>query len=45
MLKQVHPNIGVSNKVMVILNPFVNDIFKRITTEASSALSCIVIWH
>jgi hypothetical protein len=36
VLKQVHPDTGISNKVMVILNSFVNDIFERIATEASS---------
>ena len=37
MLKQVHPDTGISNKAMAILNSFVNDIFERIATEASSA--------
>lgn len=43
MLKQVHPDTGISNKAMAILNSFVNDIFERIATEASSmsSLSCI----
>ena len=36
VLKQVHPNTGISNKAMAILNSFVNDIFERIATEASS---------
>ena len=36
MLKQVHPDTGISNKAMAILNSFVNDIFERIATEASS---------
>ncbi|KAJ7836585.1 putative histone H2B.1 protein [Mycena olivaceomarginata] len=34
-LKQVHPDTGISNKAMVILNSFVNDIFERIASEAS----------
>ena len=38
MLKQVHPDTGISNKAMAILNSFVNDIFERIATEASSEL-------
>ena len=38
VLKQVHPDTGISNKAMAILNSFVNDIFERIATEASSAL-------
>jgi histone H2B len=39
VLKQVHPDTGISNKAMAILNSFVNDIFERIATEASSTLS------
>ena len=38
VLKQVHPDTGISNKAMAILNSFVNDIFERIATEASSKL-------
>ncbi|KAG5350013.1 histone H2B [Termitomyces sp. Mn162] len=37
VLKQVHPDTGISNKAMAILNSFVNDIFERIATEASSS--------
>lgn len=36
VLKQVHPDTGISNKAMAILNSFVNDIFERIASEASS---------
>lgn len=39
VLKQVHPDTGISNKAMAILNSFVNDIFERIATEASSECS------
>ena len=35
VLKQVHPDTGISSKAMGILNSFVNDIFERIATEAS----------
>ncbi|KAK6983875.1 histone H2B [Favolaschia claudopus] len=35
VLKQVHPDTGLSNKAMAILNSFVNDIFERIASEAS----------
>ncbi|KAK9465031.1 histone-fold-containing protein [Lipomyces arxii] len=35
VLKQVHPDTGISNRAMSILNSFVNDIFERIATEAS----------
>ena len=39
VLKQVHPDVGISNKAMSILNSFVNDIFGRISTEASKLAS------
>ncbi|KAG8756272.1 histone H2B [Serendipita sp. 396] len=39
VLKQVHPDTGISNKAMAILNSFVNDIFERIATEASRLAS------
>eukprot|EP00877_Chromochloris_zofingiensis_P000657 jgi/Chrzof1/10592/Cz05g04190.t1 len=35
VLKQVHPDTGVSSKAMSILNSFVNDIFEKIATEAA----------
>ncbi len=35
VLKQVHPDTGISSKAMVIMNSFVNDIFERIATEAA----------
>eukprot|EP00128_Syssomonas_multiformis_P003196 Colp12_sorted_trinity150504_noHs@25755 len=35
VLKQVHPDTGISNKAMLILNSFVADIFERIANEAS----------
>lgn len=35
VLKQVHPDMGISSKAMGILNSFVNDIFERIASEAS----------
>ena len=35
MLKQVHPDTGVSSKAMSIMNSFVNDLFERIAAEAS----------
>ena len=34
VLKQVHPDTGISNKAMMIMNSFVSDIFDRIATEA-----------
>ena len=35
VLKQVHPDTGVSSKAMSIMNSFVNDIFERIAAESS----------
>ena len=35
VLKQVHPQIGVSSKSMGILDSFVNDLFERLAGEAS----------
>ncbi|EDO37085.1 predicted protein, partial [Nematostella vectensis] len=35
VLKQVHPDTGISTKAMGIMNSFVNDIFERIAGEAS----------
>merc|ERR1712088_1225301 len=35
VLKQVHPDTGVSSKAMSIMNSFVNDLFERIAGEAS----------
>ena len=45
MLKQVHPDTGISNKAMAILNSFVNDIFERIATEASSTSITFIASH
>merc|ERR1711971_786515 len=35
VLKQVHPDTGISSKSMSIMNSFVNDIFERIAAESS----------
>ena len=35
VLKQVHPDTGISSKAMSIMNSFINDIFEKIATEAS----------
>ena len=35
VLKQVHPDTGISSKAMSIMNSFVNDIFVKIVGEAS----------
>ncbi|XP_075396849.1 histone H2B type 1-A [Tenrec ecaudatus] len=35
VLKQVHPDTGISSKAMSIMNSFVTDIFERMAGEAS----------
>jgi len=35
VLKQVHPDIGISSKAMSIMNSFVNDIFEKVAGESS----------
>ncbi|EYU36125.1 hypothetical protein ABFS83_14G238900 [Erythranthe nasuta] len=35
VLKQVHPDIGVSSKAMGIMNSFINDIFEKLAGESS----------
>jgi histone H2B len=34
VLKQVHPDTGISRRAMSILNSFINDVFERIASEA-----------
>lgn len=35
VLKQVHPDTGISSKAMLIMNSFIFDIFEKIAAEAS----------
>ena len=35
VLKQVHPNSGISSKAMSIMNSFVNDMFERLAEEST----------
>ena len=35
VLKQVHPETGISKRGMSIMNSFINDIFERLCLEAS----------
>ncbi|KAL6007075.1 hypothetical protein ACLOJK_032571 [Asimina triloba] len=35
VLKQVHPDIGISGKAMGIMNSFINDIFEKLAQEAA----------
>ena len=35
VLKQVHPDTGISSKAMAILNSFIADMFDKIATQAA----------
>ncbi|EFJ25938.1 hypothetical protein SELMODRAFT_18569, partial [Selaginella moellendorffii] len=35
VLKQVHPDTGISSKAMGIMDSFINDIFEKLAQEAS----------
>ena len=35
VMKQVHPDTGISSRAMGIMNSFVNDVFERVAGEAS----------
>jgi histone H2B len=35
VLKQVHPEVGISKRSMHIMNSFINDIFEKIALESS----------
>ncbi|KAF6991849.1 hypothetical protein CFC21_008897 [Triticum aestivum] len=35
VLKQVHPDIGISSKAMSIMNSFINDIFEKLAGESA----------
>lgn len=35
VLKQVHPDVGISSRAMSIMNSFVNDLFEQVAGEAS----------
>lgn len=34
VLKQIHPETGISKKAMSIMNSFINDVFERLCNEA-----------
>jgi len=36
VLRQVHPNTGISKKGMMVMNSFVQDIFERVCQEAAT---------
>ena len=35
VLKQVHPDTGISSKGMSIMNSFINDVFEKVATESA----------
>ena len=35
VLKNIHPEIGISKKAMSVMNSFVNDLFERVALEGS----------
>ena len=35
VLRQIHPDVGVSSKAMSVMNSFMNNIFERIVSEES----------
>ncbi|GLJ42489.1 hypothetical protein SUGI_0880650 [Cryptomeria japonica] len=35
VLKQVHPDIGISSNAMGIMNSFINDIFEKLASESA----------
>ena len=39
VLKQVHPDTGISSKAMSILNSFINDIFEKIAGDVVTNLT------
>jgi hypothetical protein len=43
VLKQVHPDTGISSKAMSILNSFITDMFEKIAT-AASGVSGEILW-
>jgi len=40
MLKQVHPDTGISSKIMSVIKSFVNNIFERIAAETLYLAHC-----
>ena len=38
VLKQVHPDTGISKRSMSVMNSFINDIFEKISVESTKLL-------
>lgn len=45
VLKQVHPDVGISGKAMNIMNSFVNDVFERIAGEDFHIITRDPLFH
>ena len=45
VLKQVHPDTGISSKAMSIMNSFVNDIFERISLRQDVAENLMFLFY
>ena len=43
VLKQVHPDTGISQNAMMIMNDYVYDIFERVVDEARLRNLCLVL--
>ena len=39
VLKQAHPDIGISSKAMDVMNSLMNDVFHRVASEASRLIT------
>ena len=35
VLKQIHPDLGLSSKAMSVMNSFLDEIFRKIVSEAA----------
>ena len=40
VLKQVHPELGMSKRAMLVMDSFVTDVYERIATEAGKLVRC-----
>lgn len=40
VLKQIHPNTGISRQGMSIMNSFINDVFERLAAEGGRLARC-----
>jgi len=45
VLKQVHPDTGISSKAMAIMNSFIADMFEKIASQASQVRGFVGVWE